>query len=95
MDGLVTLLIFVVFVYLMMRFGCGAHLIHGKQCNHSPKHLKNEKEQRIDPVCGKSVDATQGYAKLHGDDTHWFCSRACLDEFEAHPSQYASMTPEV
>ena len=94
MDGIVTLLIFAVFFYVMMRYGCGAHLIHGKQNNHSPKQLQNEKKDSIDPVCGKSVAAKQGYAKMHGDETHRFCSRACLDEFESHPSKYPSMTPE-
>lgn len=94
MDGIVTLLIFAVFFYVMMRYGCGAHLIHGKQNNHSPKQLKNEKTDSVDPVCGKSVAATQGYAKMYEDVTHRFCSRACLDEFESDPSKYPSVVSE-
>jgi hypothetical protein len=29
MRGFLTLLLYVGFFYLMMRFGCGAHMIHG------------------------------------------------------------------
>jgi hypothetical protein len=29
MRGLLTLLIYAAFFYLMMRFGCGAHMVHG------------------------------------------------------------------
>ena len=29
MNGLVSLLLFAAFFYLMMRFGCGAHMVHG------------------------------------------------------------------
>jgi hypothetical protein len=29
MGGILWLLVFAVFFYLMMRFGCGAHMVHG------------------------------------------------------------------
>ena len=29
MDGLFSLLLFALFFYVMMRFGCGAHMVHG------------------------------------------------------------------
>ena len=29
MEGLIGLLVFGVLFYLMMRFGCGAHMTHG------------------------------------------------------------------
>lgn len=29
MEGFVSLLLFAGFFYLVMRFGCGAHLVHG------------------------------------------------------------------
>ncbi len=29
MSGFVSLLLFAGFFYLMMRFGCGAHMVHG------------------------------------------------------------------
>lgn len=29
MEGLLTLLFYAALFYLMMRFGCGAHMVHG------------------------------------------------------------------
>ena len=29
MDNIVSLLLFVAFFFVMMRFGCGAHMTHG------------------------------------------------------------------
>jgi hypothetical protein len=29
MSGLFSLLLFVAFFYVMMRFGCGTHMVHG------------------------------------------------------------------
>ena len=36
MDGLLSFVIFVASFYLMMRFGCGAHLMrgHGRHARH-------------------------------------------------------------
>jgi hypothetical protein len=36
MDGLLSFVIFVASVYLMMRFGCGAHMMrgHGRHARH-------------------------------------------------------------
>lgn len=35
MEGLLSLLLFAGFFYFMMRFGCGAHLVHG-HAGHKP-----------------------------------------------------------
>lgn len=50
MEGLFSLLLFAVFFYVMMRFGCGAHMIHGGhggQGQHAAAGGDN-----TDPVCG-------------------------------------------
>ena len=39
MEGLFSFLLFAGFFYLMMRFGCGAHMIHG---SHGHKHSDNK-----------------------------------------------------
>lgn len=31
MEGLLGLLVFGVLFFLMMRFGCGAHMMHGRR----------------------------------------------------------------
>lgn len=66
MDGLLSLLLFAGFFYLMMRFGCGAHRVHGSHSHGS--HGGHEGEQtikHIDPVCGMEVAIDQGYGKMH------------------------------
>jgi len=35
MDRLLSFLLFAVFFYLMMRFGCGAHMVHGNHGGHN------------------------------------------------------------
>tara|TARA_R110001583_G_scaffold187646_2_gene349090 strand:+ start:13671 stop:13958 length:288 start_codon:yes stop_codon:yes gene_type:complete len=86
MDGLISFLLFAVFFYLMMRFGCGAHMAHGHRT-----HSKSDKaEPIIDPVCGKIVEQNQGYGKLHEGELYRFCSKHCLDEFDREPEKYSA-----
>ena len=102
MDGLLSLLLFAVFFYVMMRFGCGAHMIHGhgghgQRDQHQGGHGERTTDgaaprasTAIDPVCGMEVPADKGYAKVHDGREYRLCSRACLDKFEARPQQYAA-----
>lgn len=83
MDGLLSFLLFAGLFYLMMRFGCGAHMIHGHQGKSTETVGKS-----TDPVCGMEVETTQGYGKMHKDQLYRFCSRDCLDKFEAEPGKY-------
>ncbi len=43
MEGLVTLLIFAGLFFIMMRYGCGAHITHG---HGGHKHSDNEKDTK-------------------------------------------------
>jgi len=86
MDGLFSLLLFAVFFYVMMRFGCGAHMVHGGHGGHG-WHTTAEGDN-ADPVCGMQVAADSGYTKVHQGKSYRFCSRNCLDKFEADPQQY-------
>lgn len=90
MQGLFSLLMFAAFFYFMMRFGCGAHMVHG---HGGHEHGSDGTAgSAIDPVCGMPVVADQGYAKTHAGQQYRFCSRACLDKFEASPDQYLTKT---
>jgi YHS domain-containing protein len=81
MEGVLTLLVFAGVFYLMMRFGCGAHRVHG--------HGEGGAQATgRDPVCGMSVPTDQGYAKVHRGTAYRFCSRKCLDQFDADPERY-------
>jgi len=83
-QGLLSLLLFAAFFYFMMRFGCGAHMVHGSHGGHEAVAAA-----ATDPVCGMEVPPGQGYAKMHETRQYRFCSRQCLDKFELEPQRYA------
>jgi YHS domain-containing protein len=95
MSGLLSLLLFAAFFYFMMRFGCGAHMIHGHggHGGHAgPGSGASEDRESIttkDPVCGMVVQPREGYTKMHEGQQYRFCSRQCLDQFELEPQRYA------
>lgn len=84
MGDWLSFLIFAGLFYFMMRYGCGAHMIHGKHGGHE----KNATDKHLDPVCGMSVDFDKGYGKMHEGTLYRFCSRSCLDKFEDEPDKY-------
>jgi YHS domain-containing protein len=85
-QGLLSLLLFAAFFYFMMRFGCGAHMVHG---SHGGREGHGAPVgSATDPVCGMEVPVGQGYAKMHEDRQYRFCSRQCLDQFELEPQRY-------
>ncbi|VAW37307.1 hypothetical protein MNBD_GAMMA01-1554 [hydrothermal vent metagenome] len=87
MEGLVSLLIFALFFYFMMRLGCGAHMTHG---SHDKKrsHDANDSAGFIDPVNGEKVADDQGYGKLHNGKLYRFITRDNLDAFDRQPEKY-------
>ena len=97
MPGWIWLLVFAGFFYFMMRFGCGAHMVHGGHGGHGGAgheghggHGMQASGSAKDPVCGMSVDPGQGYSKIHQGREYRFCSRKCLDKFDADPQQFVS-----
>ena len=99
MSGLLTFLLFGALFFFMMRSGCGSHAGHGGHGGHGgadgpgngPEgpvpHALAESE---DPVCGMKVAGDMGYAKMYRGNSYRFCSRDCLDKFEADPDRYAA-----
>lgn len=83
MEGLFSLLLFAGLFFLMMRFGCGAHMLHGGHGQHTTASGSD-----TDPVCGMQVSADCGYAKVHQGILYRFCTKNCLDKFDADPQQY-------
>jgi YHS domain-containing protein len=94
MEGLLSFLIFGGLFFLMMRYGCGAHMAHGGHGEHGSQSTGNE-EKHTDPVCGMDVDMSQGYGKMHEGQLYRFCSRSCLDRFEADPGKYLNQLAET
>lgn len=98
MESLFSLLLFAALFYFMMRFGCGAHMAHGHggggkghgdHAGHGGNHDRPAIAGAKDPVCGMDVPPGQGYTETHAGREYRFCSRVCLDKFDASPGQYA------
>jgi YHS domain-containing protein len=90
MRGLLSLLVYAALFYLMMRFGCGAHMVHGHGGHEGHGGTGADAASSKDPVCGMTVEPGQGYMKNHEGRALHFCSRNCLDKFEAEPQRYLS-----
>ena len=61
MEGLGSLLLFAALFYFMMRFGCGAHMVHGhgggrgEHSGHGGHGGHERGPAARDPVCGMDV----------------------------------------
>jgi len=88
MENLLSFLLFAALFYFMMRFGCGAHMVHGHGGHGSRHDHASQRASATDPVCGMSVAPDEGYTKRHAGQTYHFCSKKCLDTFEANPDKY-------
>jgi YHS domain-containing protein len=95
-----TLLYFAVFAglfFLMMRFGCGAHVMGHAGQSHEGHHGERDEgrigwttpETAIDPVCGMSVRTDGSRSSIYLGTVYYFCSAEHRDTFEADPERYA------
>lgn len=85
--------------YMMMRYGCGAHMMgghgHGGHAGHDSGGDAAASGKTKDPVCGMAVDPQQaGAATVHGGKTYYFCSTTCRDKFEQTPAKYAGASSQ-
>lgn len=94
-EGIKSLLWIVIWgglFFLMMRYGCGAHVMgsHGQHGGHAGGARAGEGGSSAkDPVCGMEVDPRQAAgASVHGGQTYYFCSTSCRDRFEQAPGKY-------
>lgn len=87
MEGLGSLLFFAILFFVMMRWGCGAHMMHGHG-SHGGSHDDGKGAKYIDPVCDMEVEAEKGYGMMHEGTLYRFCTRSCLDKFDADPTRY-------
>ena len=84
--------------FIMMRFGCGAHIMghgrHGHQGhgNGSGDRLR-ESAMAVDPVCGMDVATPGAKSSIYRGKAYYFCSTTCRDKFEKTPQQWAGAEP--
>lgn len=98
MESLLYFLLFGALIFLMMRFGCGAHAAghgHGRSSRGAggnaggePRWIPPEKD--VDPVCKMTVDTATSKSAVHDGRVYYFCSPDCRDKFEASPGAYVT-----
>ena len=99
MGMILYLLLGAGFFFLMMRFGCGAHVMGHGDARHvghddatprdGPASVHASSRTEIDPVCGMTVDAGVAKSSAYKGKIYYFCSGEHRDTFEASPSRYA------
>ena len=103
MEALLYFAFWAALIFLMMRFGCGAHVMgHGKGARHAHRAEGSETGQElrwtapktdVDPVCGKTVATDKAKPSVFDGTVHYFCSRECRELFEAAPELYVGGGP--
>ena len=98
MEALLYFALWAGFIFLMMRAGCGAHVMgHGQDRERTESALGNAEtpefrwvppEKDTDPVCKKSVATGKAKSSVHAGSVYYFCSRDCREVFEAAPDLY-------
>lgn len=100
MNTLFYFLVWAAIFFLMMRFGCGAHVMgHGSDDAQSDDAQSSNRSgmdqlrwvpptKDTDPVCGKTINTDGAKSSVHDGTVYYFCSRDCREIFEAAPNQY-------
>lgn len=104
MEALLDFALWGGLIFLMMRFGCGAHLMghgHGKRsepdaatAGGGDRELRWVAPQKtVDPVCRKTVATASASPSVFDGNVYYFCSRQCREVFEAAPDDYLGGEP--
>jgi YHS domain-containing protein len=96
MEALLYFLFWAGFAFLMMRLGCGAHVMgHGQGGGNADGESGRKTdlrwvppEQDVDPVCSKTVATDKAKPSVFNGYVYYFCSRECREAFEAAPELY-------
>ncbi|HXV23182.1 MAG TPA: YHS domain-containing protein [Alphaproteobacteria bacterium] len=102
MEALIYFALWAGLIFLMMRFGCGAHVMgHGHGHGGASEGRTPQRSDEIrwvppktdtDPVCGKTVHTENAKPSVHDGMVYYFCSRECRERFEAAPQLYVRPT---
>lgn len=97
------LLFWAVLFVVMMRFGCGAHVMghhrhaHGGDARAGGANPGEEgssaPDKTRDPVCGMTVVIAGAKSSIWQGTPYYFCSQDCREKFEAAPQTYAGGVP--
>lgn len=91
MEAVIYFLFIAALFAVMMRFGCGAHVLghHGK-AGSGDKTRPVPPNKDKDPVCGMMVETATAKTSIYAGRLYHFCSTSCRDRFEASPASYVS-----
>jgi YHS domain-containing protein len=98
MSALLYFALWASLIFLMMRFGCGAHVMGHGHAEHNghrdgsaagggPRHW-TPPETDIDPVCRMSLRTDGAKSSVYQGRVYYFCSAEHRDTFEAAPERY-------
>lgn len=100
MESLLFFLIWAVAIFVMMRFGCGAHIMgrgqgapgNGEAASAEPNETRiwQPPAKDTDPVCNHVVSTASAKPSVFEGNVYYFCSRDCREAFEAAPDIYLS-----
>ena len=99
MQPWVYFLIIGVIFFLMMRGGCGGHVMgHGHHRHRDQtgplgppgNETLNIPAQVRDPVCGMTIASATAKTSMHRRAIYYFCSDQCRGTFEAAPESYVT-----
>ena len=95
LQNVVYFLVWAGFIYFMMRFGCGAHVMgygHRHGDGHAGGHdVAAAPPRAVDPVCGNTVDTASAKSSAYRGRIYYFDSSDCRSAFEANPAAYGAV----
>lgn len=105
MESLVYFLIWGAAIFLMMRFGCGAHIMghghghadlrsDGNKASPNVGPLATPPENAVDPLCHMKVETAKAKSAVYDGNVYYFCSQDCRAKFEADPQTYVKTTTD-
>ncbi len=99
MQPFIYFIVWAVLIFVMMRFGCGAHVMghgshHGHKTGESTEkgQLPTTPLKATDPVCGMTVEPAKAKSSIFEGIPYYFCSNDCREKFEAAPGTYISQS---
>ena len=104
METLIYFALLAGLFFLMMRFGCGSHVMgHGRGQGHqghggsvppAAAGRWTQPQTEIDPVCGMTVSTDNARSSVHHGTVYYFCSAQHRDQFEADPERYTGTSSD-
>ncbi len=89
------------FFFLMMRGGCGSHVMghghhdHAGGTGGSGPSGGAAAATAIDPVCGMQVETATAKTSVYRGTAYYFCSAQHRDAFENNPDSYLNRSVPV